>query len=91
MTAQIVKQRNDVSIAKVSIPVLFTLLSNLDIEKEITACQNKNKISYPEARRVVSSRTPVSGKAMRRYRPAKSTINSHSKREYSSDSTICRS
>ncbi|GFV89077.1 uncharacterized protein TNCV_4912761 [Trichonephila clavipes] len=31
------------------------------IEKEITALKIKNKISYPEARRIVSSRTPVSG------------------------------
>ncbi|GFU18598.1 uncharacterized protein TNCV_1805841 [Trichonephila clavipes] len=30
---------------------------------EITALKIKNKISYPEARRVVSSRTPVSGKS----------------------------
>ncbi|GFX96293.1 uncharacterized protein TNCV_2291811 [Trichonephila clavipes] len=36
------------------------------LEKEITAVKIKDKISYPEARRVVSSRTPVSGKAMRR-------------------------
>ncbi|GFW02230.1 hypothetical protein TNCV_1633211 [Trichonephila clavipes] len=36
------------------------------LEKEITALKIKNKISYPEARRVVSSRTPASGKAMRR-------------------------
>ncbi|GFS74421.1 CCHC-type domain-containing protein [Trichonephila clavipes] len=33
------------------------------LEKEITAVKIKNKISYPEARRVVSSRTPVSGKS----------------------------
>ncbi|GFW98587.1 CCHC-type domain-containing protein [Trichonephila clavipes] len=33
------------------------------LEKEITALKIKNKISYPEARRVVSSRTPVSGKS----------------------------
>ncbi|GFX36432.1 uncharacterized protein TNCV_3671861 [Trichonephila clavipes] len=32
------------------------------LEKEITALKIKNKISYPEARRVVSSRTPVAGK-----------------------------
>ncbi|GFX13693.1 uncharacterized protein TNCV_1922061 [Trichonephila clavipes] len=31
------------------------------IEKEITALKIKNKISYPEARRIVSLRTPVSG------------------------------
>ncbi|GFT74265.1 uncharacterized protein TNCV_5034661 [Trichonephila clavipes] len=30
-------------------------------EKEITTVKIKNKISYPEARRVVSSRTPVPG------------------------------
>ncbi|GFY31998.1 uncharacterized protein TNCV_2621351 [Trichonephila clavipes] len=33
------------------------------LEKEITAVKIKDKISYPEARRVVSSRTPVSGKS----------------------------
>ncbi|GFW95663.1 hypothetical protein TNCV_18941 [Trichonephila clavipes] len=33
------------------------------LEKEITAVKIKNKLSYPEARRVVSSRTPVSGKS----------------------------
>ncbi|GFU66293.1 hypothetical protein TNCV_464731 [Trichonephila clavipes] len=33
------------------------------LEKEITALKIKNKISYPEARRVVSSRTPVAGKS----------------------------
>ncbi|GFW14337.1 hypothetical protein TNCV_974901 [Trichonephila clavipes] len=33
------------------------------LEKEITAIKIKDKISYPEARRVVSSRTPVSGKS----------------------------
>ncbi|GFX25127.1 uncharacterized protein TNCV_2753021 [Trichonephila clavipes] len=33
------------------------------LEKEITAVKIKNKISYPEGRRVVSSRTPVSGKS----------------------------
>ncbi|GFT76628.1 uncharacterized protein TNCV_3646411 [Trichonephila clavipes] len=33
------------------------------LEKEITALKIKNKISYPENRRVVSSRTPVSGKS----------------------------
>ncbi|GFY31976.1 uncharacterized protein TNCV_2621131 [Trichonephila clavipes] len=32
-------------------------------EKEITAVKIKEKISYPEARRVVLSRTPVSGKS----------------------------
>ncbi|GFT56826.1 uncharacterized protein TNCV_1268991 [Trichonephila clavipes] len=32
-------------------------------EKEITTVKIKNKISYPEARRVVSSRTPVPGNA----------------------------
>ncbi|GFX24538.1 uncharacterized protein TNCV_1584941 [Trichonephila clavipes] len=34
------------------------------LEKEITALKIKNKISYPEARRVVSSRTPVAGKKL---------------------------
>ncbi|GFW03221.1 uncharacterized protein TNCV_158401 [Trichonephila clavipes] len=33
------------------------------LEKEITPVKIKNKLSYPEARRVVSSRTPVSGKS----------------------------
>ncbi|GFW67631.1 uncharacterized protein TNCV_3393021 [Trichonephila clavipes] len=33
------------------------------LEKEITAVKIKNKLSYPEARRVVSLRTPVSGKS----------------------------
>ncbi|GFW00100.1 uncharacterized protein TNCV_3568871 [Trichonephila clavipes] len=33
------------------------------LEKEITAVKIKNKLSYLEARRVVSSRTPVSGKS----------------------------
>ncbi|GFW07820.1 uncharacterized protein TNCV_3919531 [Trichonephila clavipes] len=33
------------------------------LEKEITAVKIKDKISYPEARRVVSSRTSVSGKS----------------------------
>ncbi|GFU46458.1 uncharacterized protein TNCV_2294431 [Trichonephila clavipes] len=33
------------------------------LEKEITAVKIKNKLFYPEARRVVSSRTPVSGKS----------------------------
>ncbi|GFW17467.1 uncharacterized protein TNCV_1393121 [Trichonephila clavipes] len=33
------------------------------IEKEITSVKIKDKISYPEARRVVLSRTPVSGKS----------------------------
>ncbi|GFW97237.1 uncharacterized protein TNCV_4784511 [Trichonephila clavipes] len=33
------------------------------IEKEITAVKIKEKISYPDARRVVLSRTPVSGKS----------------------------
>ncbi|GFY31938.1 uncharacterized protein TNCV_2620751 [Trichonephila clavipes] len=33
------------------------------IEKEITSVKIKEKISYPEARRVVLSRTPVSGKS----------------------------
>ncbi|GFX57761.1 CCHC-type domain-containing protein [Trichonephila clavipes] len=33
------------------------------LEKEILAVKIKNKISYPEAQRVVSSRTPVSGKS----------------------------
>ncbi|GFW55870.1 uncharacterized protein TNCV_4390131 [Trichonephila clavipes] len=33
------------------------------LEKEITAVKIKNKLSYPEARRVVSSRTPVSDKS----------------------------
>ncbi|GFS90847.1 uncharacterized protein TNCV_2951561 [Trichonephila clavipes] len=32
-------------------------------EKEITAVKIKEKISYPEARRVVLARTPVSGKS----------------------------
>ncbi|GFW25066.1 uncharacterized protein TNCV_3155691 [Trichonephila clavipes] len=32
------------------------------LEKEITAVKIKNKLSYPEAQRVVSSRTPVSEK-----------------------------
>ncbi|GFV29724.1 hypothetical protein TNCV_3668161 [Trichonephila clavipes] len=41
-----------------------TLLSDLDYrEKEITAVKIKEKISYPEARHVVLSRTPVSGKS----------------------------
>ncbi|GFY31907.1 hypothetical protein TNCV_2620441 [Trichonephila clavipes] len=34
---------------------------NWSLEKEITALKIKNKISYPEARRIVSSRTPVTG------------------------------
>ncbi|GFU54960.1 uncharacterized protein TNCV_3090471 [Trichonephila clavipes] len=34
---------------------------NWSLEKEITALKIKNKISYPEARRIVSSRTPVAG------------------------------
>ncbi|GFW07147.1 CCHC-type domain-containing protein [Trichonephila clavipes] len=33
------------------------------LEKEITAVKIKNKLSYPEARRVVSLRTPISGKS----------------------------
>ncbi|GFW07847.1 uncharacterized protein TNCV_3919801 [Trichonephila clavipes] len=33
------------------------------LEKEITAVKIKNKLSYPEARRVVSLRTPVFGKS----------------------------
>ncbi|GFU21491.1 hypothetical protein TNCV_412751, partial [Trichonephila clavipes] len=33
------------------------------LEKEITAVKINNKLSYPEARRVVSLRTPVSGKS----------------------------
>ncbi|GFX46008.1 CCHC-type domain-containing protein [Trichonephila clavipes] len=33
------------------------------IEKEITSVKIKEKVSYPEARRVVLSRTPVSGKS----------------------------
>ncbi|GFT35561.1 CCHC-type domain-containing protein [Trichonephila clavipes] len=33
------------------------------LEKEITTVKIKDKISYPEARRVVSSRMPVSGKS----------------------------
>ncbi|GFT33207.1 uncharacterized protein TNCV_4598831 [Trichonephila clavipes] len=34
---------------------------NMSLEKEITALKIKNKISYPEAQRIVSSRTPVTG------------------------------
>ncbi|GFY11579.1 uncharacterized protein TNCV_4230481 [Trichonephila clavipes] len=33
------------------------------LEKEITAVKIKNKLSYPEARHIVSLRTPVSGKS----------------------------
>ncbi|GFU59052.1 hypothetical protein TNCV_2933491 [Trichonephila clavipes] len=33
------------------------------LEKEITAMKIRNKLSYPEDWRVVSSRTPVSGKS----------------------------
>ncbi|GFW21976.1 hypothetical protein TNCV_4822581 [Trichonephila clavipes] len=43
--------------------IVFSRLSNLATRKEITALKIKNKISYPEARRVVSSRTPVAGKS----------------------------
>ncbi|GFT42977.1 uncharacterized protein TNCV_1615431 [Trichonephila clavipes] len=42
------------------------------LEREITAVKIKNKFSYPEARRLVSSRMPVSGKAMKR-QPTKHT------------------
>ncbi|GFU96918.1 hypothetical protein TNCV_3882211 [Trichonephila clavipes] len=62
MIAQTVKQRNDVSIVKGPF-IVFSILPDMDIEKEITAVKIKNKLSYPEARRVVSSRTPVSGKS----------------------------
>ncbi|GFX80447.1 hypothetical protein TNCV_177861 [Trichonephila clavipes] len=41
-------------------------------KRRITALKIKNKISYPQARRVVSSRTPVAGKSMR-WRPANPT------------------
>ncbi|GFT80881.1 hypothetical protein TNCV_4746861 [Trichonephila clavipes] len=41
----------------------FLALVQPGYSKEITALKIKNKISYPEARRVVSSRTPVSGKS----------------------------
>ncbi|GFV94054.1 uncharacterized protein TNCV_3357011 [Trichonephila clavipes] len=34
---------------------------NWSLEKEITVLKIKNKISYPEAQRIVSSRTPVTG------------------------------
>ncbi|GFW12887.1 uncharacterized protein TNCV_3328201 [Trichonephila clavipes] len=46
--------------------IVFSRLSNLATRKGDHGLENKkkkNKISYPEARRVVSSRTPVAGKS----------------------------
>ncbi|GFX96310.1 hypothetical protein TNCV_2291981 [Trichonephila clavipes] len=63
MIAQTVKQRNDVLIAKAIIHRFLALVQPGYSKKEITAIKIKDKISYPEARRVVSSRTPVSGKS----------------------------
>ncbi|GFX06684.1 hypothetical protein TNCV_382801 [Trichonephila clavipes] len=63
MIAQTVKQRNDVWLQRRSF-IVFSRLSTWLLEKEITALKIKNKISYPEARRVVSSRnSPVAGKS----------------------------
>ncbi|GFT92335.1 hypothetical protein TNCV_2048801 [Trichonephila clavipes] len=56
----------------------------MDIGKgEITAVKIKNKLSYPEARRVVSSRTPVSGKKLCVGNQQDIRINSHSGRRKS--------
>ncbi|GFV77855.1 hypothetical protein TNCV_4674491 [Trichonephila clavipes] len=43
--------------------IVFSRLSNLATRKGDHGLENKNKISYLEARRVVSSRTPVAGKS----------------------------
>ncbi|GFS63581.1 hypothetical protein TNCV_1204501 [Trichonephila clavipes] len=63
MIAQTVKQRNDVSIVKGIIHRFSRSCPTWILEKEITAVKIKNKLSYPEARHVVSSRTPVSVKS----------------------------
>ncbi|GFS82379.1 hypothetical protein TNCV_4137391 [Trichonephila clavipes] len=73
MIAQTVKQRNDVLNCKGDHSSFSRSCPTWLLEKEITAIKIKNKISYPEARRVVSSRTPVSGKKAMRRRPAKPT------------------
>ncbi|GFW58705.1 uncharacterized protein TNCV_378881 [Trichonephila clavipes] len=57
--------------------------------KEITAVKIKEKISYPEARRVVLSRTPVSGKSYvsaARKRTSDKCIQCEYKKDNSSDS-----
>ncbi|GFV28371.1 uncharacterized protein TNCV_422591 [Trichonephila clavipes] len=61
-----------VELQRRSFIVLLALCPTWLLEKEITALKIKNKISYPQARRVVSSRTPVAGKSMR-WRPANPT------------------
>ncbi|GFT91781.1 uncharacterized protein TNCV_3438181 [Trichonephila clavipes] len=69
---------------------VFTLLSYLDYGKEITAVKIKEKISYPEARRVVLSRTPVSGKSYAsatRKSTSDKCIQCDSKNDISSDSS----
>ncbi|GFT13877.1 hypothetical protein TNCV_2615361 [Trichonephila clavipes] len=60
------------------------------MEKEITAVKIKEKISYPEARRVVLSRTPVSGKSYAsatRKSTSDKCIQCDSKKDNSSDSS----
>ncbi|GFV94230.1 uncharacterized protein TNCV_1136851 [Trichonephila clavipes] len=59
-------------------------------EKEITAIKIKEKISYPEARRVVLARTPVSGKSYAsatRKSTSDKCIQCDSKKDISSDSS----
>ncbi|GFX06356.1 uncharacterized protein TNCV_2938841 [Trichonephila clavipes] len=61
MTALIVRQEKKCVNCKGDHPSYSRSCPTWSIEKEITALKIKNKISYPEARRIVSSRTPVSG------------------------------
>ncbi|GFV11565.1 hypothetical protein TNCV_975562 [Trichonephila clavipes] len=89
-TAQIVKKKEQCLNCKGEHPAYSRSCPTWITEKEITAVKIKEKISYPEARRVVLARTPVSGKSYAsatRKSTSDKCIQCDSKKDISSDSS----